>query len=745
MVNFGVLPSGASPGAHASDFGITAKSTIFTADRGGNIPPRLNQFTPKALIDGTERPTISGTDTIGDNEDVFPGVEPGIAGTGSLTLSGEQDSGDASSHNISKVAAGTVHAGPIVGIISDTAHVGFASIPALDGNAKGAASGIGSGVFPPHNPLLGPANNGFPVGNAKGAASGIGSGVFPPHNPLMGPANNGFPVGNAKGAASGICSGVFPPPNPLLGPANNALDNETCASHHAGANYPYARALSWAPKNGSNTELQDHGSFSQIEHSGKDAIGARSLEGVPGDSIAAAQAIPGTDEAINAASTWPFQQSKLHSAPTSSVLNGTDPLNSNPATGAPDPPIKSWKSLVSTPVKKCGPLQFYMPHYTDGKIIAKPPVEAVNEGIDMWKGCLVGQFLDKRLPYPVVRSLVNRLWGKREMPDISTTESGLFFFRFRDPEARDWVMNAGPWHLAGRPFILRAWKPGMDMLNIQLSSIPIWVRFYNIPLEYWTSTCLGHIASTIGIPLHLDPLTENKSKLSFARIFIEVGVDCEFPKSVLLDRGNGSYSTIRIEYPWAPQCCSKCNLFGHNLANCQAKKMPSNGMISLNPGNGNNEAVIGKDIVNEGEGLEIAAEYTTLVPIPTVTHAATETTCPVSIPTVAHAKAGIQLNEEDINAAILNVTPLLGNSFECLAQCEVEEVDEAKEACSPNNNSEHSDNSPLLDTFKHIKRVDELDFTPVPMSRKKLKKLKKRSLACKQGSVVGGEGNRPNG
>ena len=164
------------------------------------------------------------------------------------------------------------------------------------------------------------------------------------------------------------------------------------------------------------------------------------------------------------------------------------------------------------------------------------------------KGCLVGQFLDKRLPFPVVRSLVNRLWGKREMPDISTTGNGLFFFRFKDPEARDWVMNAGPWHLAGRPFILRAWKPGMDMLNNQLSSIPIWVRFYNIPLEYWTSTCLGHIASTVGIPLHLDRLTENQTKLSFARICVEVGVDCEFPTSVLLDRGNGNYSTIKIEY-----------------------------------------------------------------------------------------------------------------------------------------------------------------------------------------------------
>ena len=130
----------------------------------------------------------------------------------------------------------------------------------------------------------------------------------------------------------------------------------------------------------------------------------------------------------------------------------------------------------------------------------------------MWKGCLVGQFLDKRLSFPIVRSLVNRLWGKKEMPDISTNENGLYFFRFRDPEARDWVMDSRPWHLAGRPFILRAWQPCMDMVDIQLSNIPIWVKFYNIP-------CLGYIASTVGIPLHLDSLTEIQTKLSFARIW----------------------------------------------------------------------------------------------------------------------------------------------------------------------------------------------------------------------------------
>ena len=417
--------------------------------------------------------------------------------------------------------------------------------------------------------------------------------------------------------------------------------------------------------------------------------------------------------------------------------------------------VKSWKSLVSIPVKSGSPLQFYRPHCANGKLVAKPPAEAVNEGIDMWKGCLVGQFLDKRLPFPVVRSLVNRLWGKREMPDISTTGNGLFFFRFKDPEARDWVMNAGPWHLAGRPFILRAWKPGMDMLNIQLSSIPIWVRFYNIPLEYWTSTCLGHIASTVGIPLHLDPLTENQTKLSFARICVEVGVDCEFPTSVLLDRGNGNYSTIKIEYPWAPQCCTECKLFGHNMVNCPVKKGPSNGQVSTIYGNSKHEAVIRKDN-HDAAGSSIcavanpivmhaAAEMPTMSDSPIVMHAAAEMPT-ISDSPVTHEEAGFSLDAMDSSKAIEVDAPtkLHGNTFACLTQNEEEDPNEEEGPLpTPTAHTDFSDTSPIIDTFRHIKRVDELDFTPVPLSRKKLKKLKKLSPVNSQDPGI--RGTLPNG
>ena len=282
----------------------------------------------------------------------------------------------------------------------------------------------------------------------------------------------------------------------------------------------------------------------------------------------------------------------------------------------------------------------------------------------------------------------------------------------------------------------------MDMLNIQLTSIPIWVTFHNIPLEYWKSTSLGHIASVVGNPLYLDSLTENQSKLSFARICVEVGVDCEFPKSLLLDMGEDRYTKIRIEYPWAPQCCSNCKLFGHSHVNCSAMKGPS---IPSDPGKkmdiaGEDDFAVARKLsLEKGEGSRIDSTCDTLV------NAADNVDCS-TLEYKGAIKHTVSIADEEIRSANeVNLPKLPGNTFECLAQIEEELPSEVTKSKDSYRSEDFSDTSPIIDTFKHIKRVDELDFTPVPLSKKKLKKLKKMNLSNKQDPMVGELTHIPHG
>ena len=127
--------------------------------------------------------------------------------------------------------------------------------------------------------------------------------------------------------------------------------------------------------------------------------------------------------------------------------------------------LPNWKTFFSATTRTKSTLDFFAPARVDGSLVIHPPAKAVSEGMSMWKGCLVGQFFDKRLPLHVVKAKVDKLWGENEMFEISTTDNGLYLFRFRDMDAQDWVMESGPWYIAGRPIILRVWQPGMEMLK----------------------------------------------------------------------------------------------------------------------------------------------------------------------------------------------------------------------------------------------------------------------------------------
>ena len=102
------------------------------------------------------------------------------------------------------------------------------------------------------------------------------------------------------------------------------------------------------------------------------------------------------------------------------------------------------------------------------------------------------------------------------------------------------------------------------------------------------------------------------------------------------------------------------------------------------------------------------------------------------------------IKHSEANAEV-NLPKLPGNTFECLAQSEEECPSEVAKSKTTSRSEEFTDTSPIIDTFKHIKRVDELDFTPIPLSKKKLKKLKKRNLVNKQDPMVGGPTHIPHG
>jgi hypothetical protein len=200
--------------------------------------------------------------------------------------------------------------------------------------------------------------------------------------------------------------------------------------------------------------------------------------------------------------------------------------------------------------------------------VVKPPKEAIEEGISKWSPSLVGQFLDKPLPFYIVKRTVDSMWAQYGKVEVFLMENGLYLFRFADVKTRDDVMEEKIWHIINKPLILRKWTPGMQLLKISLSTVPIWIKIHNLPIEFWSSTCLSYVASGIGKPLCADSVTEEQLRLGFARVLVEVNVESDFPKEVEVEGVDGERVVVGIEYPWLPIKCNKCKSFGHLTHSC---------------------------------------------------------------------------------------------------------------------------------------------------------------------------------
>lgn len=234
---------------------------------------------------------------------------------------------------------------------------------------------------------------------------------------------------------------------------------------------------------------------------------------------------------------------------------------------------QDWKGLFPCN-SSFGKLQYFEPLVSEGKVFVKPSAAALAEGVAKWRPSLVGQFIDKPLPFFLVKKSLELLWNHYGKFEIFSLENGLFIFRFENESICEAILEAKLWHIANKPLILRKWMPGMQLMKISLSSVPIWIKLRNLPMECWTSLCLSYVASGVGKPLYADSVTEEQKRLGFARVLVEVNVHSLLPKEVSIMLEDGDKIDIEIEYPWLPPKCTVCNSFGHPTYACAKQGKP---------------------------------------------------------------------------------------------------------------------------------------------------------------------------
>ncbi|KAI0492837.1 hypothetical protein KFK09_027113 [Dendrobium nobile] len=184
-----------------------------------------------------------------------------------------------------------------------------------------------------------------------------------------------------------------------------------------------------------------------------------------------------------------------------------------------------------------------------------------------WNLCLVGYSIGKRPYYEALKETANHVWKLKGTFQLIALTDGFFLFKFSLLEDFDMVWSKGAWFFHGKPFIFKKWTKNFHPTRENFSSVPIWVRVHNLPLVCWNSEGISKIASKIGIPIAVDALTAAKTRLTYARICIQVSTTSLFPNSVAVSI-EGEVFNLQVQYEWKPTPCTTCASLAHPSSQC---------------------------------------------------------------------------------------------------------------------------------------------------------------------------------
>jgi hypothetical protein len=152
-------------------------------------------------------------------------------------------------------------------------------------------------------------------------------------------------------------------------------------------------------------------------------------------------------------------------------------------------------------------------------------------------------------------------------------DSGWLIFAFNSELEMLETLSAGPYFVFGRPLILKIMPEFFDFQANDMTKLPTWVKLPNLPLRCWTSLCLSKIGSMIGKPIHCDIPTTTMSRLSYARILVEVDLLQELPHAIQVVLPNGTPLSQQVTYESLPRFCTRCRVIGHSANTCNRGPM----------------------------------------------------------------------------------------------------------------------------------------------------------------------------
>nr|XP_023928684.1 uncharacterized protein LOC112040023 [Quercus suber] len=187
-----------------------------------------------------------------------------------------------------------------------------------------------------------------------------------------------------------------------------------------------------------------------------------------------------------------------------------------------------------------------------------------------WTKALIVKVYGKSVGYSYLTFKINSLRKLIARMDCVNLGHDFFLIKFSDDSDYDKVLRGGPWFIGEHFLAIKPWEPYFKASEATFSAVAVWIRFLELPIEFYDSSVLKEIGRAIGPVLRIDSYTAMGTRASYACLFVQV----DLTKPLIIAVRVGKLCQ-KVLYEGISSLCFCCGRLGHKLENCSYRVQPT--------------------------------------------------------------------------------------------------------------------------------------------------------------------------
>nr|POE68411.1 uncharacterized protein CFP56_20721 [Quercus suber] len=180
-----------------------------------------------------------------------------------------------------------------------------------------------------------------------------------------------------------------------------------------------------------------------------------------------------------------------------------------------------------------------------------------------WAKALIVKVFGRTVGYNYLSSKLNALWNPFARMDCVNLGKDFFLIRFSDDSDYDKVLRGGPWFIGEHYLEIKPWEPYFKALEASFDAVAVWVRFPELPIEFYDPEALREIGKAIGPVLRIDSYTATRTRASYARLCIQINLMKPLVTAVRVGK-----LRQKVLYEGISALCFCCGRMGHKQEAC---------------------------------------------------------------------------------------------------------------------------------------------------------------------------------